>query len=149
MTSGFGARSSEEHLLHQLSISSITRGSQSIVTMASSFVRSAFRGHVLRAGKQAAFAPTIFVRGKATLPDLPCELRNYSIQTLCSSHTIADHDFKQTTMVLSNQPSRARSWNFTIQSITKPMSTLTMMLQRKWPPQKPKMTQLQRSLSNP
>jgi hypothetical protein len=81
MTFGLELESSEEHLLHQLSISSIIRGSQSIVTMASSFVRSAFRGQILRAGKQAAFAPTIFVRGKATLPDLPCELRNYSIQT--------------------------------------------------------------------
>jgi len=38
--------------------------------MASSFVRSAFGNTVLKSGKSAAFAPTIFVRGKATLPDL-------------------------------------------------------------------------------
>jgi hypothetical protein len=49
--------------------------------MASSFVRSAFGGNVLRAGKRAAFAPTIFVRGKATLPDLACEFTNYSNET--------------------------------------------------------------------
>jgi hypothetical protein len=43
--------------------------------MASSFLRSAFGGTVLRAGKKAAFAPTVFVRGKATLPALACELK--------------------------------------------------------------------------
>jgi hypothetical protein len=51
---------------------------RSIVIMASSFVRSAFSGKVLHAGKKAAFAPTIFIRGKATLPDLACEFGNYS-----------------------------------------------------------------------
>ena len=51
---------------------------RSIVIMASSFVRSAFGGKVLHAGKKAAFAPTIFIRGKATLPDLACEFGNYS-----------------------------------------------------------------------
>ena len=63
--------------------------------MASSFVRSTFGGHILRAGKQAAFAPTIFVRGKATLPDLPCELSELLNSHLCSSYTIADHDFNR------------------------------------------------------
>jgi hypothetical protein len=81
MTSRLDRSSELAFITSTLSVSSITRGSQSIVAMASSFVRSAFGGHILRAGKKAAFAPTIFVRGKATLPDLPCELRNYSIQT--------------------------------------------------------------------
>jgi hypothetical protein len=63
-------------------ISSVARLHLSTINMVSSFVRSAFGGTVLRAGKQAAFTPTIFIRGKATLPDLACEFRNYRNKTI-------------------------------------------------------------------
>lgn len=95
----------EHHLTAQLPI-------MNTALLRTSALRSAARA-AAPACSRAGLAGTSFVRGKATLPDLPCtpaRLRNCSKKS--SPNTT------QTTMARSSPPSRARSWSCTTRTTT-------------------------------